>query len=154
MKGTRILHDLGQSIWLDNITRDLLKTGMLRRYIDEFSITGLTSNPTIFDHAIKNSDPARAQGRQETGPARRLDPYAQKAGACTASGAAAQVLSFAAPMMRNGAALARSGCEGAVHVTVAIAWTPCGRWPAAIRSHPRRLRARAVRHRSSLAATF
>ena len=56
MKATRILHDLGQSLWLDNITRNLLRTGMLRHYIDEFSITGLTSNPTIFDHAIKNSD--------------------------------------------------------------------------------------------------
>jgi transaldolase len=55
MKATRILHDLGQSLWLDNITRNLLRTGMLRRYIDEFSVTGLTSNPTIFDHAIKNS---------------------------------------------------------------------------------------------------
>jgi len=46
---------LGQSIWLDNITRDLLNTGTLRRYIDDLSVTGLTSNPTIFDHAIKNS---------------------------------------------------------------------------------------------------
>src|SRR3954451_3563038 len=55
MKPTRALHDLGQSLWLDNITRILLRTGGLRRYIDEFSITGLTSNPTIFDHAIKNS---------------------------------------------------------------------------------------------------
>jgi transaldolase len=55
MKATRILHDLGQSLWLDNITRKLLKTGVLRRYIDELSVTGLTSNPTIFDHAIKNS---------------------------------------------------------------------------------------------------
>src|ERR1700751_5773731 len=55
MKATRILHDLGQSLWLDNITRTLLRTGVLRRYIDEFSVTGLTSNPTIFDHAIKNS---------------------------------------------------------------------------------------------------
>src|SRR5262249_28563329 len=55
MKATRILHDLGQSLWLDNITRGLLKTGVLRRYIDELSVTGLTSNPTIFDHAIKNS---------------------------------------------------------------------------------------------------
>jgi transaldolase len=55
MKATRILHDLGQSIWLDNITRNLLNTGVLRRYIDEYSVTGLTSNPTIFDHAIKNS---------------------------------------------------------------------------------------------------
>src|ERR1700756_349126 len=55
MKATRILHDLGQSLWLDNITRTLWRRGVLRRYIDEFSVTGLTSNPTIFDHAIKNS---------------------------------------------------------------------------------------------------
>jgi transaldolase len=55
MKQTRKLHDLGQSIWLDNITRDLLNNGTLKRYIDDFSVTGLTSNPTIFDHAIKNS---------------------------------------------------------------------------------------------------
>src|SRR5216684_1746458 len=54
MKATRTLHDLGQSLWLDNITRNLLRTGVLRRYIDEWSVTGLTSNPTIFDHAIKN----------------------------------------------------------------------------------------------------
>jgi transaldolase len=50
-----MLHDLGQSIWLDNITRDLLTSGTLRHYIEELSVTGLTSNPTIFDHAIKNS---------------------------------------------------------------------------------------------------
>jgi transaldolase len=55
MKATQLLHNLGQSIWLDNITRDLLNTGTLKRYIDELSVTGLTSNPTIFDHAIKNS---------------------------------------------------------------------------------------------------
>ena len=55
MKPTGTLHDLGQSLWLDNITRDLLTTGTLQRYIDELSVTGLTSNPTIFDHAIKNS---------------------------------------------------------------------------------------------------
>jgi transaldolase len=55
MKATQLLHNLGQSLWLDNITRDLLKSGTLRRYIDELSVTGLTSNPTIFDHAIKNS---------------------------------------------------------------------------------------------------
>src|SRR6516162_771336 len=55
MKATQRLHDLGQSIWLDNITRDLLTGGTLKRYIDELSVTGLTSNPTIFDHAIKNS---------------------------------------------------------------------------------------------------
>jgi transaldolase len=55
MKATQLLHNLGQSIWLDNITRDLLSTGTLKMYIDELSVTGLTSNPTIFDHAIKNS---------------------------------------------------------------------------------------------------
>jgi transaldolase len=55
MKATKLLHELGQSLWLDNITRDLLDTGTLQHYIDELSVTGLTSNPTIFDHAIKNS---------------------------------------------------------------------------------------------------
>ena len=55
MNATRTLHELGQSLWLDNITRNLLRAGVLRRYIDEWSVTGLTSNPTIFDHAIKNS---------------------------------------------------------------------------------------------------
>jgi transaldolase len=46
---------MGQSLWLDNLTRGLLTSGTLHRYIQEFSVTGLTSNPTIFDHAIKNS---------------------------------------------------------------------------------------------------
>ena len=55
MKPTQELHDLGQSLWLDNITRDLLNSGTLRHYRDALSVTGLTSNPTIFDHAIKNS---------------------------------------------------------------------------------------------------
>src|SRR6266403_3329657 len=55
MRATQLLHNLGQSLWLDNITRDLINNGTLRRYIDELSVTGLTSNPTIFDHAIKNS---------------------------------------------------------------------------------------------------
>src|SRR5262245_48878858 len=55
MKATRLLHDLGQSLWLDNITRDLLDNGTLQRYIDELSVTGLTSNPTIFNQAIKHS---------------------------------------------------------------------------------------------------
>jgi transaldolase len=55
MKATQLLHNLGQSLWLDNITRDLVDSGTLSRYIDELSVTGLTSNPTIFDHAIKNS---------------------------------------------------------------------------------------------------
>lgn len=55
MKATQKLHDLGQSLWIDNITRGLLMKGTLRRYIQEFSVTGLTSNPTIFDHALRNS---------------------------------------------------------------------------------------------------
>jgi transaldolase len=62
------LREAGQSLWLDNITRNLLTTGTLKRYIDELSITGLTSNPTIFDHAITKSqdyDPAIRQKMQE-----------------------------------------------------------------------------------------
>ena len=55
VKATGQLHRLGQSLWLDNITRDLLDSGTLQHYIDELSVTGLTSNPTIFEHAIKNS---------------------------------------------------------------------------------------------------
>jgi transaldolase len=55
MKATERFHSLGQSIWLDNITRDLLTSGTLQRYINELSVTGLTSNPTIFDHAITHS---------------------------------------------------------------------------------------------------
>ncbi len=55
MNATQQLHDLGQSLWLDNITRGLLTSGTLRRYIAEVSVTGLTSNPSIFDHAIKNA---------------------------------------------------------------------------------------------------
>ena len=55
MKATEKLRDLGQSVWLDNITRNLLQSGVLRHYIADLSVTGLTSNPTIFDHAIKNS---------------------------------------------------------------------------------------------------
>jgi len=55
MKTTKRLHDLGQSIWLDNITREILDNGTLRRYVDDMSVTGLTSNPTIFDQAIGNT---------------------------------------------------------------------------------------------------
>jgi transaldolase len=55
MQATQLLHDLGQSLWLDNITRDLLDNGTLQHYIDALSVTGLTSNPTIFHLAIKNS---------------------------------------------------------------------------------------------------
>jgi len=56
MTATQALHDFGQSLWLDNITRDLIDSGGLRRFIDEFAVTGLTSNPTIFEQAIKNGD--------------------------------------------------------------------------------------------------
>ena len=55
MKATEKLRNAGQSLWLDNITRDLLTSGTLKRYIDALSVTGLTSNPTIFDHAISKS---------------------------------------------------------------------------------------------------
>jgi transaldolase len=55
MKSTQQLHDLGQRIWLDNITRGLLTGGTLKHYIDELAVTGLTSNPTIFDQAIHNA---------------------------------------------------------------------------------------------------
>ncbi len=64
-KATEALHDLGQSIWLDNITRDLLNSGTLKRYIAELSVTGLTSNPTIFDHAIKSSSAYDAAIREK-----------------------------------------------------------------------------------------
>jgi len=78
MKPTQTLHDLGQSLWLDNITRDLLDNGTLRAYIDELSVTGLTSNPTIFDQALKKSaayDPAihEAMGRGKSGEALFFD---------------------------------------------------------------------------------
>ena len=70
MKATQALHDLGQSIWLDNITRDLLDSGTLKRYIDDLSVTGLTSNPTIFDHAIKNSTAYDAAIREKVSKGR------------------------------------------------------------------------------------
>jgi transaldolase len=55
MNPTTALHDLGQSLWLDNITRDLITSGTLQAHIDKLAVTGLTSNPTIFDHAIRKS---------------------------------------------------------------------------------------------------
>jgi transaldolase len=66
MKTTQRLHDAGQSLWLDNITRSLLTGGTLARYIEELSVTGLTSNPTIFDHAIRNSHDYDAAIREKT----------------------------------------------------------------------------------------
>jgi len=72
MNATQELHDLGQSLWLDNITRRLLDSGTLARYIGDLSVTGLTSNPTIFEHAIGSSDSydaairrTSAQGKSE-----------------------------------------------------------------------------------------
>jgi transaldolase len=69
MPATRQLHDLGQSLWLDNITRDLLDSGTLERYIAELSVTGLTSNPTIFHQAVKGgaSYDASAEGPRGVG---------------------------------------------------------------------------------------
>jgi len=71
MKATTLLHALGQSLWVDNITRDLLDEGTLKRYIDELSVTGLTSNPTIClgQHRSQRSDGSRASLRQSAGGA-------------------------------------------------------------------------------------
>jgi len=74
MKATQMLHEIGQSLWLDNITRDLLDSGTLKRYIDELSVTGLTSNPTIFDHAIKNSTAYDAAIRQKVKEGKAGEP--------------------------------------------------------------------------------
>ena len=65
MNAPQSLHNLGQSLWLDNITRGLLTTGTLRRYVGELSVTGLTSNPTIFDEAIKKSSDYDASIRKK-----------------------------------------------------------------------------------------
>jgi transaldolase len=69
MQATAKLHELGQSLWLDNITRDMLDDGTLKRYIDQLSLTGLTSNPTIFDHAIRNSTTYDGTIRDRSGQA-------------------------------------------------------------------------------------
>jgi len=73
MKATKQLHDLGQSLWLDNITRELLTSGTLRCYIDEFSLTGLTSNPTIFDLAIRNGNSYDDSIRQKTADGKSVE---------------------------------------------------------------------------------
>ena len=56
LKATQILHERGQSLWLDNITRGLLDSGQIQHYIDNYAVTGLTSNPSIFDKAIETGD--------------------------------------------------------------------------------------------------
>ena len=71
IKATGQLNRLGQSLWLDNITRDLLTSGTLERYVSELSVTGLTSNPTIFEQAIKNSSAYDATIRQKLAQGRR-----------------------------------------------------------------------------------
>src|SRR5215510_8077035 len=70
MKATGKLRELGQSLWLDNITRDLLTSGTLKRYVEELSVTGLTSNPTIFDQAIKGSSAYDAAIREKVAQGR------------------------------------------------------------------------------------
>ncbi len=74
MKPTHKLRDLGQSLWLDSITRPLLSSGSLKRYIEELSVTGLTSNPTIFDHAIKNSTAYDAPIREKLRDGEPVEP--------------------------------------------------------------------------------
>ena len=81
MKPTRQLQDLGQSLWLDNITRELLDNGTLRGYIEEFSVTGLTSNPTIFDEAIGGGQPTTtASARRRRREVRRSAVHRAGAG--------------------------------------------------------------------------
>ena len=65
------LRDIGQSLWLDNITREILDDGTLQRYIDEYDITGLTSNPTIFDQAIGDSSAYDAGIREKAAAGKR-----------------------------------------------------------------------------------
>ena len=92
MNATQQLHDIGQSLWLDNITRGLLTSGTLGRYIREFSVTGLTSNPTIFDHAIKDSD--------SYGDAIRQNAFAGKSGEALFFELALEDLTRAADLFR------------------------------------------------------
>ena len=74
MNATGRLHSIGQSIWLDNITRGILNDGTLSRHIDELSVTGLTSNPTIFDHAIANNDSYDDAIRQKSAEGKSGEP--------------------------------------------------------------------------------
>ncbi|MDQ6830445.1 MAG: transaldolase [Gemmatimonadota bacterium] len=74
MKATQQLHDAGQSLWLDNITRGILNDGTLARYIRDLSVTGLTSNPTIFDHAITSGDFYDEAIRQKSADGQQGEP--------------------------------------------------------------------------------
>src|SRR5262245_11391812 len=73
MKATQKLHDIGQSLWLDNITRELLTSGTLRGYRDEFAVSGLTSNPTIFDHALRHGTDYDTELRQKAKESRSAE---------------------------------------------------------------------------------
>jgi transaldolase len=73
MKATQLLNNLGQSIWLDNITRDLLNTGTLKKYIEDLSVKGLTSNPTIFNQAIRNSSAYDADIRKKLKEGKKVE---------------------------------------------------------------------------------
>ena len=97
MNGTRPLRDAGQSLWLDKITRSLLTGGGLRRYIDVFSITGLTSNPTLFDHAIRTGHDAAI--RKKTAAGISVDyPSSDDSEACSlAVGISAQAAGLPSP---------------------------------------------------------
>jgi hypothetical protein len=92
MNATTLLHNLGQSLWLDNITRDVLNTGTLKRYIDELSVTGLTSNPTIFDHAIKTSSAYDSEIRER--PAKSGERLFFELAACVPSELQRRLKSF------------------------------------------------------------
>jgi transaldolase len=109
MKTTQQLHDLGQSLWLDNITRELLTSGTLGRYISELSITGLTSNPTIFDHAIRNADTYDAAIQEKT--------LAGKSGEALFFELALEDLTLAADLFRSTHA-ATDGVDGWVSLEV------------------------------------
>jgi len=74
MRATRVLRDMGQSLWLDNITGNLLARGTLKKYIYTSSVTGLTSNPTIFDNAIYDAEIRRLVGRGLTGETLLFEP--------------------------------------------------------------------------------
>src|SRR3979411_2030010 len=99
MKATQILHDQGQSLGLDQIPRDLLESGTLERYVDELSVTGLTSNPTIFDNAIKNSSDYDAAIRERVQAGRRGGRGGRPGGA-RFSGLAIEALTAAADLFR------------------------------------------------------
>ena len=95
MPPTQDLHDLGQSLWLDNISRGLLTSGMLARYVSEFSVTGLTSNPSIFEQAIRNTafydDAIRRKAAAPTA-SRSTSPPPRSATKCTSRPASAKAL--------------------------------------------------------------